>query len=207
MHSTRSLRLALAAVGFLPVLSMVLHSARLVPLQYSALVLVIPCFLWTILSGLWFPQVGRLAFAGWCAGIMAVLFYDISRVPFMLNGWPDFIPRIGDWLLEKENSPAGIGYLWRYIGNGGGMGMSFFLISSLYSPTRNFIGTGVLFGLFIFVCLMLTLVTIPGAQDAMFRITPLSFTGSLIGHIVYGFVLGCVLRKRYRDHNSLRVVK
>lgn len=193
-QNIRSFTLMLAAVGFMPVAAIVLHCASILALKYSTLLVIIPCFIWSVRPGLRMPQIGKLAFEGWCAGIIAVLLYDLSRVPFMLSGWPDFIPKIGEWLLGSSDAPAGLGYLWRYAGNGGGMGMSFFLLLSLV-PVNRKMTAGVIYGLFIFSCLMLSLVLIPHAQEAMFRITPLTFAGSLVGHIVYGFVLGCMARR------------
>ena len=190
----QAVKLLMCGCGFLPVLSLVFHGLDIIMLQHSALLVVLPAFLWSGVMGAWFPAVGRAAFLGWCAGIIAVTLYDMSRVPFMLSGWPDFIPRIGNWLLNTDDAPAGVGYMWRYIGNGGGMGMSFFILLSMLPPRKNVVRIGLIFGLFVFASLMITLLCVPGAQDAMFRITPLSFVGSLTGHIVYGVVLGFIYR-------------
>ena len=186
----RAVKLVMCGCGFSPVLSLVFHGLGVIPLQYSSLLVVLPAFLWSAVMGIWFPAIGRAALTGWCAGIIAVTVYDATRIPFMLNGWPDFIPRIGNWLLNVDNAPAGVGYMWRYIGNGGGLGMTFFLLLSVKPPQKNLIRTGIIFGLFVFACLMITLLLVPGAQEAMFRLTPLSFTGSFTGHIAFGAVLG-----------------
>jgi hypothetical protein len=190
----KAVTLVMCVCGFLPVLTIVLNGLGIITLQHASLVIVLPAFLWSALMGAWFPATGRVAFTGWCAGIIAVTVYDASRIPFMLGGWPDFIPRIGNWLLDSDNAPAGVGYMWRYIGNGGGMGMAFFLFLSVIPPRRNLIRTCIVYGLFIFSCLMITLLLVPGAQDTMFRITLLSFSGSLTGHIVYGMMLGILYK-------------
>lgn len=189
-----AIKLIMCACGFLPVLSIVFHCLGLITLQYSSLLVVLPAFLWSAAMGVWLPAVGRIALAGWCAGLISVTLYDMSRMPFMLNGWADFIPSIGNWLLETDNAPAGVGYMWRYIGNGGGMGMAFFLLLSLIPPRRNVIRTGIIYGIFVFSCLMITLLLVPLAQEMMFSITPFTFAGSLTGHIVYGGALGMLYK-------------
>lgn len=48
------------------------------------------------------------------------------RAIFILTGaWGDFIPKIGMWLLNTHQPDWLIGYLWRYIGDGGFMALAF----------------------------------------------------------------------------------
>ena len=82
--------------------------------------------------------------------------------------------------------------MWRYIGNGGGMGIAFALIiNSLYIKSE-IIWIGLLYAIMIFSSLLL----VPAdEQSMMFKITPFTFAGSLIGHVIYGLVLGWMERK------------
>ena len=58
---------------------------------------------------------------------------------------------------------------------------------------------GIAFGLFIFSGLMAVLFFFEQTQLMMFKITPLSFTGSITGHIIYGATLG-ILAKKHVKH-------
>ncbi|TND09014.1 MAG: hypothetical protein FD123_1868 [Bacteroidetes bacterium] len=191
-------------VGFLPVSAIVFHCLGVLPLQLCLSSLILPLFALACCAGTFTPYVGRMAWQGWLAGIVAVALYDLSRVPFILFGWSDFIPKIGAWLSNTDQPDAVIGYLWRYIGNGGGLGIAFFMILYFIGNRPHIIRTGIIFGLFVFSCLMLILLVFREAQDIMFRITPLSFAGSLTGHIVYGAALGFMARTFFRrnERNS-----
>ncbi len=116
--------------------------------------------------------------------------YDLIRIPFIFAGWADFIPHIGDWLLSRSNTNPLVGYLWRYVGNGGGIGISFALLLQLLPSKTNYTLHGLLYGLFIFLSLIFTILITPNDGIVMFKITTLTFSGSLLGHIVYGFTLG-----------------
>lgn len=184
--------------GFLPVLSIVFHCLGLISLPVCLAALILPSYLLMLWVGFRLPAVGRAAMAGFVAGIIAVSLYDCSRMPFLLCGWGDFIPRIGAWLKSCATDDAQIGYAWRYLGNGGGMGIAFFILLLQFGISKRLLLAGLLFGLFVFGCLMTTLLLFKDAQELMFRITPLSFAGSLVGHIVYGLVLG-YMAQRYQE--------
>ena len=178
------------ATGFMPVSAIVLHCTGILPLSLALGLLIFPFLLLLLSAGVYNRAIGYVALRGWVAGLVAVFIYDLSRLPFMFFGWGDFIPKIGGWLTGTGEPDFAIGYAWRYIGNGGGMGMSFAVLCSLFTVRKNVIGKGILYGLFIFTCLMATLLIFPEAQKMMFKITPVAFFGSLTGHIVYGAVLG-----------------
>jgi len=107
----------------------------------------------------------------------------------MAMGWQDFIPKIGGWLIG-ENEEFTLGYLWRYIGNGGGLGITFFVLISFLKKRRNYIIQGILFGLFVCLCLDITLLISPNSESMMFAISPLTIIGGTVGHFVYGLTLG-----------------
>lgn len=195
--SQQSLLLLFIAGGFFPVSSIVLHCLHILPLQQCLLFLVIPILFSFITLGIKFPAVGRTAIVGFAAGIIAVLFYDISRMPYILAGWSDFIPKIGGWVNNTNETNAIAGYLWRYIGNGGCMGISFFILISYLKNQKQIVLKGIAFGLFIFTGLMFVLFVFEQTQVMMFKITPLSFTGSITGHIIYGVTLGSFAKKYF----------
>jgi hypothetical protein len=182
--------------GFLPVTCIALHVSQIISLDFSAVFIVIPGIIFLICLGLKYPETGKLMIRGWLIGLLAVLLYDCSRIPFILAGWNDFVPHIGDWMLNKKDVSGWIGYLWRYAGNGGGMGISFFFLTKYSTDKNENIVHGIIYGLLIFSSLILTLIIAPQAESLMFKITPLTFTGSLVGHIIYGGVLGFCCRNR-----------
>lgn len=137
---------------------------------------------------------------GWIIGIVAVLIYDLSRIPFMMAGWGDFIPKIGQWLLDDPTASDWVGYAWRYAGNGGGLGIAFMLIRPLINI--DIIKASTIFGVIVFVGLMLTLLLSPNGQQQMFEITSLTFTGSFIGHLVFGLALGAQVKWRENKKRS-----
>ena len=130
---------------------------------------------------------------GWIAGLIAVLIYDLSRIPFIYAGWDDFIPGLGGAITGAEENFT-IGYLWRYLGNGAGLGLGFAALSHFFKFKRTILA-GLIYGVCVFLCLDIVLISSEQAQANMFEITPLTFTGSLVGHVVYGTVLGFVISR------------
>ena len=43
----------------------------------------------------------------------------------------DFIPVMGSWVTGEPDTAgsAAVGYVWRYIGDGGGLGVAFFVVA------------------------------------------------------------------------------
>jgi len=197
--SQQSLLLRFILVRFFPVISIVLHCLHILSLQKCLLFFVIPILLLLITLGTQFPIIGKTAITGFAAGVIAVLLYDLSRMPYILAGWTDFIPKIGGWVNNTNETNAIAGYLWRYIGNGGCMGISFFILILHFNNQKQIILKGIVFGLFIFSGLMFVLFFFDHTQLMMFKITPLSFTGSITGHIIYGASLGYFANKYFKE--------
>jgi len=177
-------------LGLAPITSLALSLIGLVPLYKSALWGIIPLLAIGGITAFVHPRMGRLAGSGLLIGIFAVLLYDCTRIPFILgNVWGDFIPQIAAHLLPGNGPNLVIGYLWRYLGNGGGMGLAFVVGYGLIRPKMNRWGLGVGYGLLIWGCLLATLGLIPPDADSLFRVTPLTLTLSFLGHVVYGLGL------------------
>jgi len=147
---------------------------------------------------------------GW--GMFACLVYDVFRLDtvYLLGLWDDFIPKMGTWLHAGTDTQTGaiVGYLWRYLGDGGGIGIAFFLIAlalGLQHWSRRAVllafVTGAVFP--VWAGLIGTVALSPHGQHEMFPLTPTTITLSLIGHLIFGLVLGLgFLRTRGRlgDH-------
>jgi len=179
----------LAALGFTPIGGLCLALFGVLPLWFSAIFVVLPAGVLAITLGVLHPQLGKLAASGLVAGIIATAAYDAFRLSFVIIGiWGDFIPVIGRMLLSDASAAPIWGYLWRYVGNGGAMGLTFALL-----PWRG-LRAGMIYGTAICGCLLGTLILAPDTQTALFHLTPVTATTALIGHLLYGATLGWLLR-------------
>jgi len=190
------------AIGFTPITSLALALFEFVPLQLSTLYIVLPALLLGVALGVRYPAYGRLALRGYAVGIVAVLLYDATRVPGIVTGvWKDFIPNIGALLLQRTEGHALLGYTWRWLGNGAGMGVAFFMVYPLLSRRLTVWVAGPLFGVGVWGCLLATLLLAPMAQTLLFRLTPFTFCFSLFGHLVFGGALAVIMwRTRKNIH-------
>ncbi len=196
----------LFCTGALPVLAIPLSLAGLITLHMAADDVIIP--LWgaalTLLLLCWRTPVSRAARAGLLGGLVAVTAYDMLRLPFILvGGWRDFIPRLGEWITGSNRPNAVIGYLWRYVGDGGGIGMAFALFCLVLGIRRRLVLFGLSYGVFVWSGLIGTLLFVPHAQALLFRLTPATVVVSLAGHLVYGSVLGWTIKWSDRGYRVL----
>jgi hypothetical protein len=96
------------------------------------------------------PRYGRLALRGYAIALAGVLLYDATRAPWILTGqWADFIPNIGAALLHREEGHTALGYTWRWLGNGGGMGLAFFMAYPLVAKQIEVRKAGLIYGVLI----------------------------------------------------------
>jgi len=183
------------AIGFAPIAALAISLMGFLPLSVSAPALVGPAAALGLVLGLRFPRYGVLALKGFAIGVAAVTVYDAVRLPLILLGlWGDFIPNIGKWLLDSPQPNALVGYIYRYVGDGGGMGMAFVVAFTLLLRRRlRCLGAAVAYGVAIWGCLLLTLLLSPHGQELMFRLTPTTLALSLLGHLVYGATIGVLL--------------
>jgi hypothetical protein len=179
------------AAGFGPIAALALFIVGVAPLPVTALAVILPLSVLALWFGLRNPAWGHVALKGLLIGLAGVTTYDLFRMPLVHIGlWPDFIPRIGSWLLLSNTPNAAVGYAYRYLGDGAGMGMAFVTAYSLLRTKVPAIVAATAFGIVIWLCLIATLIVAPHGQELMFRITPTSLTLSLIGHIIYGVTIG-----------------
>ena len=178
-------------IGFSPITALAIAIIGLLPLYVTTLTLVLPATVLGIFLALRFPAYGRMALQGLILGLIAVFLYDCMRIPFILTGvWGDFIPKINMWLFNTTQPNWLVGYIWRYLGDGGYMGMAFAMSYGLLKPRVGSRIAGLGFGLAIWVCLILTLVIAPHGQAMLFKLTITTVSLSLLGHIIYGLALG-----------------
>jgi len=173
------------AFGFAAITSLGVAYTEAVPLPYGLRYAVVPAASVMLLLGLRYPAWGKRALLGLVAGMIATGIYDTLRIGLVFAGlWGDPIPGIGRMALADPNADPIWGYVWRFIGNGGGMGLAFAML-----PWRG-VRLGIAYGSTICLGLLAILFFWPVAQVHFFPLTPLTATGAMAGHWVYGAVLG-----------------
>jgi hypothetical protein len=178
-------RFLFLAFGFAAITSLGVALAGAVPLPYGFHYAVIPAYTAMLLIGLRYPAWGKRALIGLVAGMIATGVYDILRLGLMLAGlWGDPIPSIGQLALNDPNAEWYWGYVWRFVGNGGGMGLAFAML-----PWRG-VKLGIAYGSAVCTGLVVLLYFWPVAQQHFFALTPATAAGGMAGHWVYGAVLG-----------------
>jgi hypothetical protein len=178
-------RVFFLAFGFAAITSLGIAYTEAVPLPYGFHYAVVPAFATMLLLGLRYPAWGKRALVGLVAGMIATGIYDCLRIGLVFAGlWGDPIPGIGRMALADPNAEWFWGYVWRFIGNGGGMGLAFAML-----PWRS-VRLGIAYGSTICLGLLGILYFWPVAQVHFFPLTPVTATGAMAGHWVYGAILG-----------------
>jgi hypothetical protein len=178
-------RVIFLAFGFAAITSLGIAYTEAIALPYGLRYAVVPAAAVMFLLGLRYPAWGKRALVGLVAGMIATGIYDCLRVGLVFAGlWGDPIPGIGRMALADPNAAPYWGYVWRFIGNGGGMGLAFAML-----PWRS-VRLGIAYGSTICLGLLAILFFWPVAQLHFFPLTPVTATGAMAGHWVYGAVLG-----------------
>ncbi|MGH3924691.1 MAG: hypothetical protein ACRDTT_17830, partial [Pseudonocardiaceae bacterium] len=137
----------------------------------------------------------KVVLAGFLWGLIACAGYDAFRLPtiYGLHWWGDFFGSVGGWAVGSESNYL-VGYLWRYIGDGGGIAIAFFALAAtlrIGSWSRwQVIALGVAYGVFpVWSGLILTDLFAPPGQE-LFPLSLTTLIVSLVGHLIYGLILG-----------------
>src|SRR4029453_11023279 len=127
----------------IPIVAIAAHVLGLISQRTSA-VLFVAALAGGILIIAYSPHPIDAVFArGFVVGMAACLVYDGFRL-FAVHvlGWlGDFIATMGSWITGGSGTDStALGYVWRYIGDGGGLGIAFFVLAlalGLDRPTRK----------------------------------------------------------------------
>jgi hypothetical protein len=137
----------------------------------------------------------RTAVAGFAWGLVACAGYDCFRLPtvYVFHLWGDFFGRVGGWATGTSPDYL-VGYLWRYLGDGAGIGVVVFIQAAAIGisswPRRHVVGFTIAFAVFpVWTGLVLTDGLAPAGR-ALFPLTATTLTLSLAGHLIYGAILG-----------------
>lgn len=187
-------------IGFSPITALAIAIFGILPLSVTTLLIVLPTTLLGVGLALRFPAYRKLALKGMLIGLIAVFLYDCMRVPFIITGiWGDFIPKINMWLFNTSQPNWVVGYIWRYVGDGGYMGMAFTVAYCVLKPRVDARIAGVGFGLAVWFCLLGTLILAPHGQEMLFKLTLTTLSLSLLGHLIYGMTLGMLIPHVQRE--------
>jgi hypothetical protein len=139
--------------------------------------------------------IDRIALTGFAWGVVACAGYDLFRLPtvYVFHLWGDFFGRIGGWATGTSSDYLA-GYLWRYLGDGAGIGVVVFLHAAVIGasawPRRRVVGFTVAFAVCpVWAGLVLTDALAPAGR-ALFPLNATTLALSLAGHLIYGAILG-----------------
>jgi hypothetical protein len=132
-------------------------------------------------------------------GMVACVPYDVFRLSAVhLGHWMgDFIPELGVWILGDSGAGATtVGYLWRYLGDAAGAGVGFYVVALMiglhrWSRPGRVVLASVGYAVFpVWAGLMGLVALAPRGEELMFELTPVTVLITLVGHLIFGFVLG-----------------
>lgn len=184
-------RLTCAACGSAPILCLSAAYAGFFPLFGLLVFVVTPAYVVILLLAVLLPDIRRGVVVGFLGGIVAVLVYDLMRLALSYSqGGADPIPHIGEFLLGP-GTPWWVGYVWRTLGNGAGLGVVYGVLvpKKLWRPS-----TGLAYASCIGLGMLLVLWLFPQAQVHLFKLTWQTAVNSALGHATYGLTLGAMAR-------------
>jgi hypothetical protein len=144
---------------------------------------------------------------GLIAGMVATIVYDGARLfaVHVLGLMGDFIPVMGSFVTGEPDTTgsAAVGYVWRYIGDGGGLGVAFFVVAFALGIDRwrnvYAVLASVAFAVFpTWAGLMATVALLPRGEEMMFDLNLATFIITLVGHLIFGLFLGLAFLKAPR---------
>ena len=186
----------------LPLLAITAHVAGVAPMHLSAGLLIVPATILLACLAVFAPTAeDRLISVGLRWGIVATAVYDLVRLDTvaLLGWWADFIPIMGTWLLDLEPDQLVLGgvagYVWRYAGDGGGLGVVFVVLTAAtglrHLGQRVVVLAAVGFAVGPTWGGLIATVALTGrGQQMLFPLTATTVALSLLGHVVFGLVLG-----------------
>jgi hypothetical protein len=188
-----ALHLALASVPVLAISAHVFWSLSLLTVAWA---LLLPLAIGLGVLVVRRPDTSdRLLLAGFLWGLLACAGYDTFRLPtiYAAHWWNDFFGSVGGWATGSRSSFL-VGYLWRYVGDGGGIAVAFFALAATLGAARWRKRTTVVFAVAYAVSpvwsgLVLTDFFAPGGHE-LFPLSLTTLTLSLLGHLIYGAILG-----------------
>jgi hypothetical protein len=148
---------------------------------------------------------------GLIAGMVACIVYDAARLfaVHVLGLMGDFIVVMGSFVTGEPDTTgsAAVGYVYRYLGDAGGLGVAFFVVAYAIGIDRwknvHAVLAAVAFGVFpTWAGLMATVALAPHGEERMFPLTTATVIITLLGHVIFGLFLGLAFLKAPRGDNT-----
>ena len=183
-------------IGAVPVLAISADVFGWVSLKTLAIAVMLPLIAILIVLLKYRPDPSdRVILSGFLWGLVACAGYDAFRLPTIYGAhwWQDFFGAVGGWATGTDSNFL-VGYLWRYVGDGGGIAVAFFALAATLGadtwPRRSVVALAIGYGVFpVWTGLVLTDLLAPSGRE-LFPLTITTLVLSLIGHLIYGAVLG-----------------
>lgn len=150
---------------------------------------------------------------GLIAGMVACIVYDGARLfaVHVLGLMGDFIPVMGSFVTGEPDTAgsAAVGYVYRYVGDAGGLGVAFFVVAFAIGIDRwsNLAAVLAAVGFAVFPTwtgLIATVALAPHGEERMFDLNVATFIITLVGHVIFGLFLGLAFVKapRGKEHSE-----
>jgi len=147
---------------------------------------------------------------GLIAGMVACIVYDAARLfaVHVLGVMGDFIIVMGSFVTGEPNTTgsAAVGYIYRYLGDAGGLGVAFFVIAYAIGIDRwksvYAVLAAIAFSLIPWVGLIATVALSAHGEQQMFALNAATVGVTLLGHVIFGLFLGLAFLKAPRGDNS-----
>lgn len=197
----------------MPIMGISVDVFDLVPQNVTSVVLIVLCAVLGSIITFAPHRIDMIVGRGLIAGMVACIVYDGARLfaVHVLGLMGDFIPVMGSWVTGEPETAgsAAVGYVWRYIGDGGGLGVAFFVIAFALGIDRwkniHAVLAAVVFAVFpTWTGLIATVALSAHGEEMMFPLNVATVTITLIGHLIFGLVLGLAFLKapRGRDRSD-----
>lgn len=181
-------------LALLPILGTAMDAFELVPMSATSLVVLTLALVAAVLIAIAPHPTDAIVGRGLVAGVVAFLVSDGARL-LAVN------------VLDSANaSVVGIttsDWGWRYVAEGGGLGVAFFVVAYTVGADRWKAGHAMLAGTaFVaapaWTLLMGTAALAPRGEELLFPLNPATVVLTLVGHLVFGLLLGLAFRRTRR---------
>jgi len=142
---------------------------------------------------------------------VACIVYDAARLfaVHVLGLMGDFILVMGSFVTGEPDTAgsAAVGYVYRYIGDAGGLGVAFFVVAFALGIDRwrNVYAVLAAVGFSVFPTwagLMATVALSPNGEERMFPLNTATVIITLVGHLIFGLFLGLAFLKAPRGKDD-----
>ena len=208
LHKWDIARIALIlGLAAMPILGISVDVSGLVSQGTTSIVVIVLTAVYATLVVFAPHRIDIIVGRGLISGMVACIVYDGARLfaVHVLGLMGDFIPVMGSFVTGEPDTTgsAAVGYVWRYIGDAGGLGVAFFVFAFALGIDRwknvYAVLASVAFAVFpTWAGLMATVALLPRGEEMMFPLNPATVTITFIGHVIFGFVLGFAFLKRPR---------